>query len=167
ETGTVVEKTDVRLRRAEPRILALPIWNGKPEFEILGGGLSNESYLVRDGGSRFVVLFGHDYPFHHVSRERELMIARAAFAAGFGPEIIYAEPGVMVSRFVEGQALNEADIRDNIPQVAHLVRGYHERMPKFVSGPGYMFWPFHVLRDYARTLWGTGNPQVARLPDLL
>jgi thiamine kinase-like enzyme len=159
--------SDLRLALAEPRILALPVWSGTPRIEPLRGGLSNESYDVRDRAGRYVVRFGRDFPFHHVFRERELMVARAAHAAGFGPEVVHAEPGVTVSRFIEGRTFAEADMRANIEQVAHLVRAFHERLPPFVSGPGYLFWPFHVLRDYARLLWGTGNPLVARLPEVL
>lgn len=161
------ELGDPRLRAAEPRILALPIWSGTPAIAALHGGLSNESYDVRDGAGRFVVRFNRDFAFHHVFRDRELMVARAANAAGFGPEVVYAEPGIVVSRFIEGRTFAEADVRANVEQVAHLVRAFHERMPRFVSGPAYMFWPFHMVRDYARMLWGTSNPLVARLPELL
>ncbi|HVX82784.1 MAG TPA: choline/ethanolamine kinase family protein [Devosiaceae bacterium] len=159
--------TDLRLELADQRIRSLPVWTGRPSIVPLKGGLSNESYEVTDGGGRFVVRIGRDFPFHHVFRERELMTARAAHAAGFGPEIVHAEPGLTVSRFIAGRPFAEADVRANLEQVAHLVKAFHERMPRFVSGPGYMFWPFHVLRDYARLLWGTGNPLVARLPDVL
>jgi len=158
---------DLRLIAAEPRINALPVWQGPPRIAPLPGGLSNESYEVRDRGGAYVVRFGRDFPFHHVFREREVMVARAAHAAGFGPEVIYAEPGIMVSRFIVGRALDEVDVRGNIERIGHLVRGFHEAMPPHVSGPGFMFWPFHVIRDYARMLWGAANPLVARLPALL
>ena len=78
---------------ARDRIAGLDIWTGPVEIEPLKGGLSNESYTVTSGAERFVVRFGSDYPFHHVSRERELMTARAAHAAGFAPEVVHAEPG--------------------------------------------------------------------------
>lgn len=159
--------TDLRLAVAEPRIVALPIWSGAPRVAPLRGGLSNESYEVRDQAGRYVVRFGRDFPFHHVFRDRELMVARAAEAAGFGPPIVHAEPGLMVSRFIEGRTFGEADVRENIGQIGHLVRAFHERMPRFVSGPAFMFWPFHMLRDYARVLWGTADPLVGRLPEAL
>ena len=161
------EVDDSRLAAAVPRIEALPVWRGRPEIVLLKGGLSNESYEVRDGAARYVARFGRDFAFHHVFRDRELMVARASHAAGFGPEIVHAEPGLMVSRFIEGRALGEADVRKNIGQIGHLVRAFHEAMPRYVSGAAFLFWPFHVIRDYARMLWGTGNPSVSRLPALL
>lgn len=152
---------------AEPRILALPIWTGAVRIAPLLGGLSNESYDVRDASGRYVVRFGRDFPFHHVSRDREVMTARAAFEAGFAAELVHAEPGVMVSRFIEGHAFGEADVRRDVERVGRLVRQFHDTMPLFVRGPGYLFWVFHVIRDYARTLRGTANPLVGRLPELL
>lgn len=134
------------------RIIALPIWDGAVEIAPLLGGISNESWLVTDGRGRHVVRFGKDYPFHHVLRVREVMTARAAEAAGFAPALEYAAPGVMVSRYLGAKTYGAADVRDNIVAVARLIRSFHDAMPRHVSGPGFMFWPFHVVRDYARTL---------------
>ena len=161
-SGAVID--DLRLAGAEPKIAALPIWKGRPQVAPLHGGLSNESYDVRDEIGRYVVRFGRDFPFHYVLRERELIVARAAFEAGFAPEVIYAEPGVMVSRFIEGHAYGEAQVRADLGRVGGLVRRFHETMPRHVSGPGYLFWPFHVIRDYARALIGSANPLSARVP---
>jgi hypothetical protein len=79
----------------ENRIKVLPCWNGAIEISQLHGGLSNANYLVKDANGKHVVRFGKDYPFHHVSREREIMVARAADEAGFAPKLEYASPGVM------------------------------------------------------------------------
>jgi thiamine kinase-like enzyme len=157
---------DRRLRLAEPRIGALPLWQGPLTIAPLLGGLSNESYDVSDRQGRYVVRFGRDFPFHHVFRDRELMVARAAHAAGFAAEVVHAEPGVMVTRFIEGRAFAEADVRADIERVGRLVRRFHEAMPRFVSGPGFMFWPFHTIRDYARRLGESRHPTAARLPEL-
>lgn len=137
---------------APARIRALPIWQGPVEIEPLKGGLSNESYIVTGENGKFVVRFGSDYPFHHVLRTRELMTARAAHAAGFAPEVVHAEPGLMVSRFIDGVTYGEAEVRDNLEAVARLVRDFHETMARHVSGAGFIFWVFHVIRDYGRTL---------------
>src|SRR5690606_4924886 len=91
------------IKTNEQRLRTLPCWKGGVAIEPLRGGISNESWLVTDGAGRHVVRFGKDYPFHHVLREREIMTARAAHAAGFAPELQYAEPGVMVSAFIEAK----------------------------------------------------------------
>ena len=155
------------MTRIESRIAALSLWKGTPSVEPLVGGLSNASFVVTDGTGKYVVRAGKDYPFHHVSRERELMTARAAHAAGFAPEIVYAESGLMVSRFIDGRVFGEADVRANIERIARLLRRFHEEMPALVTGAGFMFWVFHVVRDYANTLKTSPNPQAQRLPELL
>jgi thiamine kinase-like enzyme len=148
----------------EKRIRELPCWQGEVAVEPLHGGLSNENFLVRDAAGRHVVRFGRDYPFHHVSREREVMTARAAHEAGFAPELEYSAPGVMVSRHLGARTYGEADVRDNLERVAHLVRDFHRTMPSRISGPGFMFWVFHVIRDYARTLEAGNSRMRAELP---
>ncbi len=149
------------------RIRALPCWNGSVEIAPLGGGLSNENFLVTDAAGRHAVRLGRDYAFHYVFRERELMTARAAHEAGFGPAVEYAEPGVMVSRFIDGKTFTAQDVRDNADRIARLVRTFHYEMPRHVSGAGFMFWVFHVIRDYARTLEAGGSRMAAELPKYL
>ena len=151
----------------EDRIRALPIWAGHVEIEPLKGGLSNESFVVTDAKGRHVVRFGRDFPFHHVSRDREAMTARAAHAAGFGPEVHYAAPGVMVTAFLGARTLGSDDVRKERARIARLVRDFHEAMPRHVSGPGFMFWVFHVIRDYARTLSAGGSRMSPELPGYL
>lgn len=149
------------------RIAALPIWKGSIAIEPLMGGISNESWLVTDEAGGHVVRFGQDYPFHHVLRDRELMTARAAEKADFAPAVEYAEPGVMVCRHLRAKTFGEADIRANIERIATLMRAFHGKMPHYVSGPGFMFWPFHVIRDYARTLGEGGSRMAEHLPTYL
>ncbi|MFC5384749.1 phosphotransferase [Aquamicrobium segne] len=149
------------------QIAALPVWQGPIEIEPLIGGISNESWLVSDSSGGHVVRFGVDYPFHHVLRDRELMTARAAEEAGFAPAVEYAASGVMVSRHLRAKTFAEADIRANIEVIAALMRSFHEKMPHHVSGPGFMFWPFHVVRDYAQTLSRAGSRMIPQLPAYL
>ena len=131
------------------------------------GGLSNESYLVSDASGKHVVRFGRDFPFHHVFREREIMTARAASAAGFAPDVHYAEPGIMVTAFLGAKTYGADDVRDNRIRIAQLIRAFHTEMPKHVSGAGFMFWVFHVIRDYARTLQAGGSRMIPHLPGYL
>jgi thiamine kinase-like enzyme len=155
------------LSDTEDRIMAIPIWRGGIAVAPLQGGLSNESFTITDSTGRYVVRFGRDFPFHHVFRDREVMAARAAHAAGFAPEVVHAGPGVMVSRFIEGKTYAAEDVRANIPRIAAIVRRFHQEMPAQVSGPGFIFWVFHVIRDYARTLTAGGSRMVPRLPEFL
>jgi thiamine kinase-like enzyme len=151
----------------EQRIHALPCWNGGVTVEPLSGGLSNANFLVTDANGRHVVRFGKDYPFHHVFREREIMTARAAHAAGFAPELQYAEPGVMVSAYLGARTFGGADVRADAARIARFVRRFHDEMPRHVSGAGFLFWVFHVVRDYARTLESGRSRMMAELPAYL
>ena len=144
------------------RIQSLPCWSGPVDWHPLEGGLSNESFVAENRGEKFVVRFGRDFPFHHVFRDREIMVCRAAQDAGFTPALIHAEPGVMVSRFIEGETYDADGVKANLPRVAELVAAFHRQMPAHVSGPAFMFWVFHVIRDYARTLEAGGSRIASR-----
>lgn len=149
------------------RIRALPCFSGAINIEPLTGGLSNESWLVTDASGPHVVRFGQDYPFHHVDRRREVMTARAAHEAGFAPRVEYSGPGVMVSAFIEARTFDAADVRANADRIGRLIRDFHTSMPRHVEGAGFMFWVFHVIRDYARTLARGGSRMADRLPGWL
>lgn len=145
------------------RIAALPIWSGAPKLTPLAGGISNLSFTATDRTGKYVVRVTRDFPFHHVFRDREVMSARAAHAAGFAPEIVHAEPGLMVSRFIEGEVLDAVRVRADIERIADLVRRFHTEMPAGISGPGFLFWVFHVNRDYLRMLEDENQANAADL----
>lgn len=149
------------------RVKALPWWQGEVSPQPLKGGLSNESFTVEDAGKKFVVRFGEDFPVHHVSRDNERMASAAAHAAGFAPELVHADDGVMVFRFIEGVTYDDEKVRDNLERVAALTRNFHTAMPKHVTGAGRLFWPFHVVRDYANTLKAGNSRMMDRVPGYL
>jgi len=133
--------------------------------EPLSGGLSNEIWKVTDAVGIHVVRLGADYPFHHVNRQREAMSARAAHTAGFGPSVQHSEPGVMVTDFIESRTWSEEDLRNNPERVGRLLADFHREMPAYITGEAFLFWPFHVIRDYANTLKATRH--AADLPGFL
>ena len=145
-------------------IRALPCFSGTIDIEPLTGGLSNESWLVSDATGRHVVRLGRDFPFHHVDRKREVMTACAAHAAGFAPRVEYFEPGIMVSAFLDSKTFEPADVRANPERIGRLIHGFHTTIPRYIEGPGFMFWVFHVIRDYARTLQAGSSRMADKLP---
>jgi thiamine kinase-like enzyme len=142
----------------EDLIRNLPCWTGSLDIEPMHGGLSNVTFLVKNCGQRSVVRLGQDYPFHHVNRAREVMTAQAAHHAGFGPKVIYSQPGVLVSDFIDGKTFHAQDVRMNGERIAKFIAQFHTEMGQHITGSAYMFWVFHVIRDYARTLSQTGGP---------
>ena len=153
---------------SEERAARLPIWSGPINPAPLTGGITNTNFVVSDRGRKFVVRIGGDIEVHGISRRNELAASRAAHAAGVAPEVVYAEPGALVLAFVEGSTFTPADIRDpkNAGRIAEVLRRCHRGVPDHLRGPGFMFWVFHVLRDYGHTLRAAGRHDSKQLSEL-
>ena len=151
------------------RAARLACWKGDVAPERLDGGITNVNFTVEDAGERFVVRIGEDMPVHRVYRVNEVAAARAAHAAGISPEIVHAEPGALVMRWVDGRTLEPADVRDpaNLDRIVDTIRSCHLDIPAHHRGATPMFWVFHVMRDYAHTLREGGSRMSGRLNDLL
>jgi thiamine kinase-like enzyme len=156
------------------KIAALPLWRTRPRLCRLGGGISNLSLLAEAGGDRYVVRLTRDFPFHNVSRTREAAVSRAAHAAGFAPELVHAEPGLMVTRHLAARTLRPADMAAETPRLAALLRQFHVALPLTLGAP---FDVFAVNRSYLDTLadrrvgaWAALNAQLearqVRLPEV-
>jgi thiamine kinase-like enzyme len=160
--------TTTLLDAAARRAASLPIWSGPVDPLPLPGGITNTNFTVADRGRKYVVRIGGDIPVHHILRANETAASRAAHAADVSPEVVHAEPGVLVLAFVEGRTLAPEDVRDprRLPALVDLVRRAHRDIPRHLRGPAPMFWVFHVLRDYARTLREGASPHLPLLARL-
>ena len=143
-------------------VAALPLWDGKPIFEALPGGISNLSFVATDRTGKYVVRLTRDFPFHNVYREREVAVARAAHALGFAPEVVHAEPGLMISRYIDAHALKPEAVRKDIGRIVELLLRFHREMTAPIGD--YVFDVFSVNRGYIRALF---DPQWADLNDRL
>src|SRR5260370_10956974 len=160
--------TDSAMGAVRQRVRHLTLWRGDVEPEPLPGGLSNQNFLVRDGADSYVVrLVAGDDPAHGIVRDREVAVSRAAHLAGIAPELVVAEPGVLVFRYVAGRTLSEDDVRRPamLARIVELLRRCHRDIAPYLRGPAPCFWVFHALRDYLGQLEARGNPtgQTARL----
>jgi thiamine kinase-like enzyme len=157
------------IETASERVARLSCWSGPVELELLKGGITNENYLVRDRGERFVVRLAEDIPIHGIMRFNELAASRAAHAAGLSPEVVYAEDGAMVLRYIDGKTLTPDDVRAPVmlERIVELIKRVHTEVPRHLRGPALIFWVFHVIRDYAASLRDLGSPHCVRLPVLL
>ena len=130
----------------------IPGWARKPDrVEPLGGGITNRNYRVQLGEQAFVVrvpaatgaLLGIDRSVEHQA-------SRLAAVAGVGPEVVaFIEPeGALVTRFVEGRSVTEAQVHESamLVRIAHALRRIHQAGS--VSGS---FSPFRVVEAYALT----------------
>jgi thiamine kinase-like enzyme len=154
---------------AAKRTAELACWRGPVTPQPLGGGISNHNFLVEDGGARFFVRIGEDLEVHNVLRRFELAASRAAHAAGISPEVVHAEPGAMVFRFLDGRTLTPDDVRDPamLARIVPLVRTCHRELARHFRGPAPIFWVFHVIRDYAARLAEDGHRLARDLPRYL
>jgi hypothetical protein len=86
------------MARQDPIALAarLPCWRGRVSPVPLAGGLTNDNFLVEDGGERYVVRVGGDIPAHNIVRTAEAAASRAAHAAGVSPRVHYADSNALV-----------------------------------------------------------------------
>lgn len=144
----------------QERVARLGVWRGDVAPEPLSGGLSNRNFKVIDRGEAFVVrVTGPDQPVHGLVRAHEIMASRAAHAAGLAPELVHAEDGVTVLRWVEGEPLTEARLREPaiIDRIAPLLRRCHEEVGLHVRGAAPFFWVFHSLRCYLEDLAAAGR----------
>ena len=121
-------------------------------LEPLSGGLSNESFIVTDHRNKYVARFGHDIAVHHVIRTREAELSRAAADLGISPQLHFAGDGVMIFDFIEGHTFGADDLKTNLERAVDIVKRVHTEMHEKIRGPGYLFWVWHVLRDYAHLL---------------
>jgi len=154
---------------AKERIARMPLWHGPVAPERLGGGITNLNFTVTDRGERFVVRFGDDIVVHQIMRFNERAASEAAHAAGISPEVVHAEPGILVFRYIDGRTCTPADMRnaDRLAKVLPLLKRVHRELPRFLRGPALAFWVFHVIRDYAHTLTGSGSRFASRLGDFV
>jgi thiamine kinase-like enzyme len=149
---------------AEQRVRDLTFWERPVALEPLKGGLSNASFIVTDAKGKYVARVGEDFPCHHVFRDREIRASRAAFEAGLSPEVVHAEPGLMVVRFIKAHTFTEEDVRRSLERCAELLKKCHRDMKRRVTGPASVFWVFHVLRDYGHALKESGHKRVGEIP---
>lgn len=149
----------------ESKIARLACWRGPVVLEPLKGGLTNISFVARDGAEKFVVRCGEDIPVHHVSRERERAASAAAHDAGLSPEVVHVEPGIMVLRFIDGRTLVEADLRADVGRIVLLLKACHAEVARHLRGAAGAFWVFHVIRDYVRLL--DADPRYLAVADRL
>jgi thiamine kinase-like enzyme len=140
------------------RVEALTCWQQASltpiRCEAMEGGITNRNFRVEHGNELFFVRLGEDIPEHGVYRFNELAASRAAFACGISPEVVHAESGAMVLRFIEGKTLEAENLRDRstMQKVVSLLKKCHQEMPQHLPGTTLIFWVFQVVRGYANTV---------------
>ena len=166
---TATPEISEAVQRAAKHAAGLACWSGEVDPEVLTGGLTNHNFVIRDRGETFVVRIADDIPLHGIMRFNELASSRAAHAAGVSPEILHAEPGALVMRFIEGTTYGEVEVRGALSagRIVPILKRVHHEIPKHFEGPALIFWVFQVVRGYAKTLREGGCRMTDALPRYL
>ena len=153
---------------AEHHAATLPCWSGPVEPLRLEGGMSNDNFLVEDGGNKYVVRVNDDVPEHGVLRINDANCNRAAAAAGVAPAVHYSGPNALVVAFVPGKTCGQEDLQQphTLSRMVPLLRRTHVDAFRMIRGPVCAFWPFRICRDYGFFLEDHDSRHASKLADL-
>ncbi|HEY6781380.1 MAG TPA: phosphotransferase [Thermoleophilaceae bacterium] len=131
------------------RLGALLGAHGEPQA--LDGGITNRNFKVAFGGAEYVVRMpGRDTELLGIDRHSEWAATCAAAKIGVGPPTaaMFDQPPCLVTRFVEGQPVEAADLRapEAIGAVAASLRQMHDSGTQLPAA----FSSFDVVEQYAR-----------------
>jgi thiamine kinase-like enzyme len=130
---------------------AVPGWAGRPiEITPITTGITNRNFRIELDGQVFVIrLAGRDTELLGIDREAEVEAARAAAAAGVGPEVFAYLPGhsCLVTRWVSGEHIAVEDLRreDALSATIASLRAFHGCPPIRSTFP-----VFRIVENYRR-----------------
>jgi thiamine kinase-like enzyme len=108
----------------------VPGWDSGVQFRGLPGGRTNQNFVARVNGSRYVVRIASTHTRElGISRNDEFAIWQAASDAGIAPKILWRDDDrrIVVSEFIEGRHWSLDDIRQshNLTRLATALRVTH------------------------------------------
>lgn len=141
------------------RLAALPLWEGPIGIEPVSGGLTNRNLLITTRHGRFVARIAGDNAAHDIDRAAEQAATRAAAISGLGPDLVWAEPGLMILRHIEGRTLAGADFADQakLRGVLELLNRVRRVSPDYYRGPARDRSPLAILGRYVQRLSAEPN----------
>src|ERR1700722_15602228 len=133
-------------------IAGLPIWNGAVEVQQHFGGLQNRTYFATTpDGQKYAIRTEFDQ-----FRTRQTSVVQCTIAAhtlGLGPRLVYAEPNLTVTEFVDGTGVTLEQMKDLklLKQVIDRMKILHEGAHAVQETISY-WWPFDSVRRYLRSM---------------
>lgn len=167
---TQIEEVSKVLRSWTPEetksyIRTLPVWNGDIDVEQKFGGLQNRTFFVTTkAGQKYAVRVGFDQ-----LRTRQTSVVEctlAAHALGLGPRLIYAEPNLSITEFVDGAGMQLEQMKDPtiMKRVIERMKVLHNGAHALQETISY-WWPFDTVRRYLRNMQ-TGKQPTGFKPSL-
>ena len=154
-------------KNIEYMIKSIPIWKSNISINTLDGGMTNQNFLIEENNKKYVVRLGNDIPEHLISRSNELIVSKAASAAGISPAVIYHDEGLLILEYIESKTLSTEDIKKNIKKIIPILKKIHYEIPKNLYGQSLIFWVFHVINNYAKFLKDKESRHTKILKNLL
>ena len=113
-------------QRLDAALALWPQWHPrparKPQMMSRLGGESNVSFLVSDGAQQWALRLNAEGPSLGVNRQSERAAHSAAAQAGLAPSVVYSSAGVLVTRFIAGEAVSLTRLSD----IGRLLARVHE-----------------------------------------
>lgn len=154
-----MDTSDTGSAALHDHLAGLTCFTGRLHVRPLIGGLCNTNFVVTDDRGSYVARFGGDIWVHGISQVSVQNAMRAASEIGVTPRLVHAEPGLVVTEFIEGRALvaedlgNEAILEGWVARLRELHTGGHA-----VQGALSFFPAFQVCRHYLRYCRENGGP---------
>lgn len=139
-------------KNIEKTINSLPIWKSDISIKTLAGGITNQNFLIEEKNKKYVVRLGDDIPEHLISRSNELNASKAASFVGISPAVVYHKKGLLILEYIDSKTLSAEDIKKKIKDIIPLIKKIHYEIPKNLYGQSFIFWVFHVIKNYAKFL---------------
>lgn len=133
-------------------IAALPIWKEPVEIRQKFGGLTNRTYFAYvDGRPQYAIRVGFDQ--YRTRQTSVIQCTLAAHRLGIGPKLIYAEPNLSVTDFVDGTGMQLEQMKDpavlrQIIDRMKIVHGGRSAVRETIS----YWWPFDTVRRYMNAM---------------
>jgi len=152
-------------------IAALPIWNEPVEIRQKFGGLTNRTYFAYlNDRPKYAIRVGFDQ--YRTRQTSVIQCTLAAHALGIGPRLVYAEPNLSVTDFVEGTPMQLEQMKDPaiMRRIIDMMKVIHAGRRMVRETISY-WWPYDTVRRYmdamasgkAATGWKP-SPWADRLP---
>ena len=151
------------------KLNAISFFQGEVTVKRLYGGLSNYSYLVADSNKKYVARFLTNREHYHVLNFHELAASKAASEVGVAPKVVYNEKEFLIFEYISSNTLTFENLKQEkyLKKIIFLLKVVHKNVANYFHGPALTFWPFHSIKDYARTLKKINRPYIGDINTLL
>ena len=144
----------------------ISFWKSDIKISPVGGGITNQNFLVNDGSRKYFVRIGDDIPEHLVFRSNEIQASNAASKIEVCPELLFHDKSIQVFNFIDGKTLESKDIKNNLDHITKLIKKVHSKMPDNLVGQSVIFWVFYVIKNYKNFLEKNNSAYIKALPEL-